>query len=109
MSPYIFIRVSVRPHIAMMTVTYPDRHGATKGHPESEPGAALQDVVSDRVHDAVCVGWFSTVCDLLSTCVLHGASLVVCDGIGLAGACCSACLRRRWLPAGIWTLPDVRE
>lgn len=64
----------------------------TRGHPDSEPGAALQEVISDRVDDAVCVGWFSTVCDLFSTCVLHGASLFVCDGIGLAGVCCSACV-----------------
>lgn len=55
MSPYIFIRVSVRPHSARMTVIYPDRHGATSGRPESEPRAALQDVVSDRLDDAVCV------------------------------------------------------
>ena len=51
--------------------------------------------------------WFSTVCDLLSTCGLHGAPLFVCDGIGLGGACGSACLWPRWLPAGVWTLPDV--
>ena len=57
--------------------------------------------------DAVCVGRFSTVGDLLSTCVLHGAPLFVCDGIGLAGTCGSAGLRLRWPPAGIWT-PDVR-
>lgn len=55
MSSYIFIKVSVRPHSARMTVIYPDRHGATRGCPKSEPGAGLQDVVSDRVDDAVCV------------------------------------------------------
>lgn len=92
MSPYIFIRVSGRLHSARITVMYPDRHKATRGCPECEPRVDLQDVVSNKVDDAVCVGWFNTVCDLLSTCVLHGASLFVCDGIGLAGACCSACL-----------------
>lgn len=88
MSPYIFIRVSLRPHSARMTVMYPDRHKATRGYPESKPRVDLQDVVSDREARAGCVGWFSMVCDLLSTCVLHGASLFVYDGIGLAGACC---------------------
>lgn len=55
MSPYIFIRMSIGPHSARMIVIHNDRHRATSGRPESEPGAALQDVVSGRVDDAVCV------------------------------------------------------
>lgn len=36
-----------------MILIYNDSHGATSGRPESEPGAALRDVVSERVDDAV--------------------------------------------------------
>lgn len=58
MSPYIFIRVSVRASSTRMTVIHNDSHGATSGCPESEPGAALRDVVLEWVDDAV---WFRLV------------------------------------------------
>lgn len=35
------------------------------------------------VDDAVCIGWFIMFRDLLSTWVLHGASVFVCEGISL--------------------------
>lgn len=53
---------------------YPDSHKATRGCPRSEPRGDQLDGVSDGVDDAVCAGWFCAVCDLLSTCVLRGAS-----------------------------------
>lgn len=38
---------------------------------------------STMVDDEVCIGWFIMFRDLLSTRMLHGASVFVCEGIGL--------------------------
>lgn len=48
MSPYIFIRVSIRPHCGSVTGINPDRYGPSRGGPESEPGSDLRVVAPDR-------------------------------------------------------------
>lgn len=62
---------------------------------------------SNIVDDAVCIGWFIMVCDLLSS--LHGASVFVCALSRLVGGCSSVCLCLRWQPADIRTSWEVEK
>lgn len=103
MSPYIFIRVGVRPHSAWVTVMQPGRCKASLQCHKFGPKVDIRVMDSNTAEDAVCIGWFIMFRDLLSTWALHGASVFVCEGISLVGGWSSVCLFLRWQPAEIWT------
>lgn len=125
MSPYIFIRLSVKLHSAAVTLTLPDRHGQpaedvrnlnqswrtepkktkktknNKTHPGSFLFVFFLSLAPADSARAVCV-----------TFSPHEASagprsLFVIVSVWLRGRR-SACLRPRWPPAEMWPPPDVR-
>lgn len=109
MSPYIFIRVGVRPRSAWVTLMQPGRCKATRQCNKFGPKVEIWAMESNVVGDAVCMGRFIMFFDLLPASVLHGASVFICEDISVVGGCSGVHLSLRWQPAETWTPWDVER
>lgn len=109
MSPYIFIRVGVRPRSAWVTLMQPGRCKATRQCHKFGPKVEIWAMESNVVDDAVCMGRFIMFRDLLPSSMLHGASVFICEDISVVGGCCGVCLSLRCQPAETWTPWEVER